>query len=225
MTIAKGRTDCEVERDTVVQRFNDLIRVLKQSKNRAEEYAKASLYDITNDKSISNEEQRSLARPFYDLLSVQEETDIRIRNIILIGMFSFWELSLMDICANYPIDVVAAKGVKPRKDNARKNDKTHYSENDYLNAIFPFGRPENVGMISSQLKEFRNYLTHGSANDGRHDAIKKLISTHPEFCVTKMQDSYHITSYDGLEQILETINDALICAETTAKTLKCNQNH
>lgn len=219
MVIAKGRTDCEAERDTIVQGFNDLLKVLKQAKCRVDEHAKAALYDIINDKSLPDEERANQSKPFNDLLSEQEEADIRIRRTILIGIFSFWELSLKDICEYYNIDVAAAKGTKQKKVSNSKTTITKYSENDYLNAIFRNNRPEKVDLISTKIKELRNYMTHGSADKSRQKIINNLISAYPNFYITKTSNGYSITSYNGLENILMTINEELMHTEMTAKTL------
>lgn len=119
MTIAKGRTTCETERDTMVQGFHELLKVLKHAKNQTEIQAKAALYDIANDKALSDEERWSQMRPFNEMLTEQEESDIRIRRTVLIGLFSFWELSLKDLCEYYKINVTKAKNVK-RKATQRK---------------------------------------------------------------------------------------------------------
>ncbi len=219
MTIARGRTDCEAERDTVVQGFRELLKVLKLAKNQTEVQAKAALYDIINDKSLSDEERCSQMRPFNDLLSIQEDLDIKIRRTILIGLFSFWELSLKNICEYYKIDVATEKGTKQKKVCDSKTAKTRNGENDYLNAIFRNKRPSKVGLISSQFKELRNYMTHGSADENRQAIIDNLITAYPDFCISKISGSYYITSYDGLNKMLKIINDSVIDAETTAKTI------
>lgn len=216
MTIAKGRTNCEAERDIIVQGFRELLKVLKHAQDQIEVQAKAALYDIINDKSLSDEERWSQMRPFNNMLSEQAESDIRIRRTILIGLFSFWELSIKDICEHYKINVAKARDTKK---GGKSKNAPKYSENDYLNAIFRDNRPKNVGLISSQIKELRNYMTHGSAGEGRQTIIDNLRAEYPDFYISKIRDNYHITSYDGLDKMLKIINDGLIDAETTAKTI------
>lgn len=217
MSIAKGRTNCEAERDAIVQGFNDLLRVLKQAKHQKEIGIKSELYDIISDHSISEEEKDTQKKPFYDLLSESEDTNTRIRRTILIGLFSFWELSLKGICDYYKIDVETAKLNNSQKEKHPKNKTPRISENDYLNAIFKAERPKEVSVISSTIKELRNYMTHGSADDDRKAVIDSLISSHPEFCISKTQDGYVIDSYDGLDHILNIIIEGLCRVEATAK--------
>lgn len=168
-------------------------------------------------------------RPFNEMLSEQEESDIRIRRTILIGLFSFWELSLKNLCEYYRINVTHVKVKNVKKEaQAEKESKSkkepNFSENDYLHAIFHNNRPESVGLISSQIKELRHYMTHGSAGEGRQKIIDTLMATHPDVCISKICGGYSISSYDGLDKMLQTINDALTIAETTVRTLNVQTN-
>lgn len=217
MTIAKGRTDCESEREIIVQGFNDLLRVLNEAKKQTEEHAKSALYDILKDNTLSEEERRLQMKPFNDLLSEQEETDIRIRRNILIGLFAFWELSLKNICEYYRIDVGASKEPKSQNDKSLKGERTYV--NDYINAIFRFGRPDIVELINTEIRELRNYMTHGSADEKRRGIIDKLMELHPEYCIAKNCGDYHISTYNGLDCILMNICDGLQIAETATKTI------
>lgn len=160
-------------------------------------------------------------KPFNEMLSEQEESDIRIRRTILIGLFSFWELSLKDLCEYYKINVTKVKNVK--KENKSKKEP-NLNVNDYLHAIFHNNRPENADLISSQIKELRNYMTHGSAGEKRKEIIDNLMTAHPDFCISKICGSYFISSYDGLDKMLTIINNGLIDTEATAKTLNAQTN-
>lgn len=218
MTIAKGCTDCESEREIIVQGFGDLLRVLMETKKQTEEHAKAALYDIINDNTLSEEERWLQMKSFNDLLSEQEETDIRIRRTVLIGMFAFWELSLKNICEYYGIDVKSTKEPKSKNNNKSPKSERFYV-NNYINAIFRLGRPDIVELIISEIKELRNYMTHGSADEKRQSIIDNLMDLHPEFCIAKNCGEYHIYSYNGLDSILRNIYDGLQIAEVTTKTI------
>lgn len=157
------------------------------------------------------------------MLSEQEETDIRIRRTLLIGMFSFWELSLKEICEFYKLGIANDNGIeqnkKQRNGNEQKNKKPYYNYNDYANAIFQSERPEIVNLINSEIKELRNYMTHGTVKADKIADIENLMKSHPEFCICKNCSDFFITSYDGLENILKVLSDGLICAEDKAKIL------
>lgn len=219
MTIAKGRTDCESEREIFVQGFKDLLRVLMTAKKQTEEHAKAALYDIINDNTLSDEERWVQMKPFNDLLSEQEETDIRIRRNILIGLFAFWELSLKEICEYYKIVVGIPKIEKKNNEGKAPKENGFYKVSDYIKAIFPSELPNAVKLISNQIRELRNYMTHGSADEKRKVIIDKLMDSHPEFCIAKKCGDYHISSYDGLDSILMNICDGLRIAEKDARTI------
>ena len=221
--IAKGRSDCEAERDTIVQGFNDLLRVLKDAKNRTEEHAKAALYDIIHDESLSDEERRTEMKGYTDLLSEQEETDIKIRRTILIGLFSFWETSLRNICDYYKIAVKKAN-IRKTPNKLKPDKEPIYNVTDYLTAIFHSNLPDTLELINSKIKELRNYMTHGSADAERMAIVDSLITDHPEFGIRKTANHYHIASYDGLDHILKVLNDGTVRAEMTAKTLERQTN-
>lgn len=219
MTIAKGRTDCESDREIIVQGFHDLLRVLKDAKKQTEEHAKSALYDIINGNKLSDEERWTQMKPFNDLLSEQEESDIRIRRNILIGLFAFWELSLKDICGYYRIDVEMPKREKKKNEGKAPGGNGFYKVNDYIKAIFPSELPNAVKLISNQIRDLRNYMTHGNADEKRKGIINKLMDSHPEYCIAINFGGYHISSYNGLDCILRDICNGLQIAEKEAKTI------
>ena len=194
--------------------LNALIRAKKQT----DIHAKASLYDILKDDSISDDERLTISKAFNDLLSDQEEKDIRIRQAILIGLFSFWEISLHDICEYYGIwpttSSTSSKDKKPTKQSYKL-----YSYN-YLNAIYSSKIPESSNLIESQIKELRNYMTHGCADSRRQAILDNLLTAYPEFHISSTNDTYYISDYAGLYNILKIISDELKDAENTAKNSK-----
>lgn len=216
MTISTARTDCKSEREIVVQGFSDLLRVLKVTKKQNEENIQKFISDIEKDITLSEEERRILISPYYDLLSEQEESDIRIRRTILIGLFSLWELSLKNICEYYHID--GGTTIEQKTTIRKRNNHRLYSVNDYITAIFNRIIPHEIEIICTQIKELRNYMTHGKVDNKRQIIIDSLIVAHPEFCIIKKCEDYCITSYNGLECILNCIYNGLQLAEKTAKT-------
>lgn len=67
-------------------------------------------------------------------------------------------------------------------------------------------------------------MTHGSAGEGRQSIINTLMAARPDFGISKVCGGYSINSYDGLDKILQIINDGLTIAETTARTLNEQTN-
>jgi len=62
-------------------------------------------------------------------------------------------------------------------------------------------------------------MTHGSADKDRQATIDRLMSANPDFCISKISGDYYLTAYNGLDNILKIIENGLVIAETTAKTL------
>lgn len=221
MTFAKGRTDCETEREIITQGFKELLETLKQVKYQKSVRIKADLFDVITDCSLSNEERLTKESPLYCALAERDEMDIRIRRTILIGMFSFWELSLKNICEYYKIGI--SRKNKNQDRNApqyNKEKESFFSENDYLNAIYASQRPKIISLISSEIKELRNYMTHGTANSNRKAVITNLIDKFPDFCIRESDDGFYIYSYSGLEKILDKIIEGLKYVDSSATGLK-----
>lgn len=202
MAIAKGRTNREAERDMIIQELRDLINVVKQSKEQNDEKIKAQLYDIVSEVSISEEELQTRKSPLIDVLSEIEETHIRIRHIILIGIFSFWELSIKDILQIHDLTTTN----KSKKSNLRK----------CINSIYGDVLPEKISIMDGGLRELRNYYTHGDLKKNKDLIIQNLIKHHPEFGITKSCSGYYLNSYSGVEAILNFVIEALHDAESIA---------
>lgn len=217
MIISKGRSNCEAERDLVIQGFCDLIEVSVNAKRLKEDSIKGRLYDIITDRTLSEEERLSLQHPLEDELAEQEEQDIRIRRSVLIGIYSFWELSLLEMVNHYNLPLKKAK----KKENGKKKE-IKGSASDYLNSIFENPMPANMQMIDSELKEFRNYMTHGSIGVDRKAVIDKMIANHSEFDICQTIEGYHLSSYNGLIAILNLLEEALEECELVAKNKKTN---
>lgn len=222
MAIAKGQTNCRAERDTTLFGFNDLLKIANDSKLGNEAHIKANLYDIITNNDDSPEEKNTQKRPLEEALNSQEESDIRIRRAILMGLFSFWEISLKELCQYYDI----ALNKKGKKNNSNqqtgnsRNKKSRFYSSDYLWSIFYDNIPEDANLIDTNIGELRNYMTHGDADNDRQQAIKNLAETHPEFDIKEGYEA-HLASYQGLLKIKELIESTLNQIETYIKE---NQN-
>ena len=194
MTVAKGQTNCEAERDIVMQGFHDLIMVASKSKELAESAIKAQLYDILTDFTIGSDEKQSLANPLENIIEEKNEIHIRIRKSILIGLYSFMELSLKNILEYYTIAY---------KDTGKLE-----------NLLSPlFGNkpdPSEIMQINSGLRLLRNYMTHGSLSNRMKNEIEVLIAKHPEFGLVKGTDNFYLSSYDGLSNSLYILSLAVL---------------
>lgn len=213
MPIAKGRTNCEAEREVLIQGFVDLLDLVNKSKIDNEAHIKAQLYDINKD-NISLEEKKTNAHPFLNLLSEIEEKNIRIRRTILIGIFSFWELSLKHLLEYHKIEVKKKeqRAIKPNKEK-----KTPiFNSTDYLYTIFDKDKPDEVCLINDYIREFRNFMTHGGGDDNRFNIIASLQAQHPEFHIEGKKTEFYIGEYSGLKEILIHVVNALDITEKKA---------
>ena len=223
MAIGEGITNCQNEREITATGFRDLLKVVQNAKNLTESNIKAILYDIITNPFDNPEEKNCQKRPLEDTLNEQEETDIRIRRAILIGLFAFWEVSIKEICEYYKVPIKKNNGQKEKTWNKSENPdikynsvkeekKPMYNSTDYISSIYDNDIPENVKIIDPSIKELRNFMTHGSTSEKRNQIIETLADNHPEFDI-KTGDSVYLSSYDGLVKITELIETTLNSTE------------
>lgn len=215
MVFAKGRTNCTFQRDLIKEGFYDLLNALQELHDQMERHIKKDADNVISGNSLSEEEKVSLTRPFIEVLSNIEEKHIKIRNTILIGLYSFWESSLKDISNYYSLCITPTKK-RALKSKHNSTYLSRYYANDYLKVIFHDVSPKEVNTISEKIKELRNYITHDSTNENRERIINELILSHPEYHLCHSSNGYYFDSYEGLVRILETMVQALHIAEESA---------
>ena len=98
MSFAKGRSDCEAERDIIARGFVDMLDLLSKEESNTKDYFKARLYDLETDKNLSDEERQTYSSPLFTQMYDVDDKHDRIRRTILMGLYSFWETSLLNIC-------------------------------------------------------------------------------------------------------------------------------
>lgn len=213
MTIAKGRTICQAERNLVRQGFSEQLQILEDSQVEQENVFKAKLYDIITDLSISDDEKPSLKHSWSSELQELEERHIRIRRSVFIGLYSFWEVSLMDIANTYLSTIIQSK-------KTLVNKSISPGASDYLKQIYGKSLPASIVIIDENVREFRNYLVHGSLTEKRMQMIDELLKTHPEFCIGKVSKHYFLRSYKGLMVLLNELSRELDSAEDKLLEIK-----
>ncbi len=213
MTIAKGRTNCKAERDIVHQGFCEQLEILKESQQSQENIFKAHLYDIITDYSISNEEKSTLKNPWIQQLQELEERHIRIMRSMFIGLYSFWEVSLMNI-----VETHISSCVDLKKSTSNKSKKMGVE--DYLKQIYGKNYPTTVEVINKNIRELRNYLVHGSLNTYRQSLINDLANNFPEMRIQIDCGEYYISDYSGLYFLLELFTHELDNAENSILATK-----
>lgn len=212
MTIAKGRTNCQSGRDLVLKGFSEQLQILEDSQIEQENVFKAHLYDIITDYSISEVEKSSLKHPWSNELHKLEERHIRIRRSVFIGSYSFWEVSLMNI-VNTHIPAMVENALKSKKSK-------NFGASDYLKMIYGGKLPSSVNLIDNNIREFRNYLVHGTLTEERKLLISTLANSYPEFCIRGISNTYFIDSYKGVSEMLMLFSKELENAENEILKIK-----
>lgn len=203
MSIAKGKSDYENERDTFVAGFHDLIEAAEKAKKCFDDSLKADLYDLLTDSGVPRDEIETQSSPLLDLLSEQNERDIRIRKSMVIGIYSFLETSLSGLCLNKTV---------------HKKDESYLAT--YTRAIYGNGKPlPQLKLLDKSFRPLRNQMTHGGKikkQDIRE--IENLIKIHPEFSIKKCCNQYYIDSYSGIRLMLGFVEETLSIVEKYIKT-------
>lgn len=226
MSFAKGRSECEAERDIIAQGFTDMLELLSKEETETKDYFKARLYDLETDKELPREERQSYSSPLFAQMYYVDDKHDRIRRTILIGLYSFWETSLLNLCEHNNAIERALKetilNVNKHQDNTTKKENGKRGSIPYLQKIYGGEQlPEPMRLIKDYIRELRNFIVHGTANEERKRTINELSKSHPEFGI-KIDCSckYRLSTYKGIEEILTVIKSALNQAEQQTKLKK-----
>lgn len=219
MAIAKGLSNNQAERNVVMQGFYEQLEIAQQSQYEQEASIKAKLYDIIEDNELSEEEKQSLKKPLTNELDEIENKHIRIRRSILIGLYSFWEVSLNNILSSQSSVFQHPNNEPSQKDRISKKSKVW----KYLKQIYGENIPDTSLLINGAIRECRNYMVHGQLSSSQEKVIKSLKVSNPEFCISITGGNCVIMSYTGLRQLLEFITNELDNAEYTSITNQHNK--
>lgn len=213
MAIAKGLSINEAERFIVMQGFYEQLEIAQQSQYAQETSIKAKLYDIIEDNSLDEDEKQSLKKPLISELEEIENKHIRIRRSVLIGLYSFWEVSLKAILSSQSfISPHSNKGNRQIERNSKKSKAWNY-----LKQIYGEDIPNTSLLIDDAIRECRNYIVHGQLSSNQEETIRTLEVSNPEFCIGITCGNCVITHYSGLRHLLEYISRELDNAELAAK--------
>lgn len=219
MAIAKGLSINQAERCIVMQGFYEQLEVAQQSQYAQEANIKAKLYDIIEDNSLEEDEKNSLKKTLISELEEIENKHIRIRRSVLIGLYSFWEVSLKAILSSQSfISPHSNKGNLQIERTARKSKAWIY-----LKRIYGEDIPNTSLLIDDAIRECRNYIVHGQLSSSQEKTIRTFVASNPEFCIEIICGNCVITCYSGLLHLLEYISRELDNAELAAKK-QHNQN-
>lgn len=190
------------------------MEIAQQSQYEQEASIKVKLYDIIEDNELSEEEKQSLKKPLTNELEEIENKHIRIRRSILIGLYSFWEVSLNNILSSQSSAFQHPDNEPQQKDGMSKKSKAW----KYLKQIYGENIPDTSLLINSAIRVCRNYMVHGQLSSSQEKVIKSLEVSNPEFCISITGGNCVIMSYTGLRKLLEFITNELDNAEYNSIT-------
>ena len=195
--------------------FNELINVMSSYESHGKDSIKEQLNLIVNDPLIPSEENYSPKSLFEDELCIIEEVQSTIRRSIAVGIFAFWELSLLEIVNTY-----FKKDIDNYTDVSAINRKHNIKVTDLLNIIFQNKVPKNISSFQESFSALRNFITHGKMSGSRKQKIQNLIREHPDFSIIESNNNFNFSSYSGLIKILTSIGQILQIAENSHKNQK-----
>ncbi len=213
MAIAKGLSINQAERCVVMQGFYEQLEIAQQSQYAQESSIKAKLYDIIEDNSLEEYEKQSLKKPLISELEEIENKHIRIRCSVLIGLYSFWEVSLKAILSSQSFISSPSNKGNWQIERTPKKSKAW----NYLKQIYGEDIPNTSLLIDGAIRECRNYIVHGHLSSHQEETIRILEVSNPEFCIGIICGNYVITHYSGLCHLFEYISRELDNAELAAK--------
>ncbi len=202
-----------------MQGFYEQLEIAQQSQYVQETSIKAKLYDIIEGNSLEEDEKQSLKMPLINELEEIENKHIRIRRSILIGLYSFWEVSLNAILSSQSfISPHSNKGNRQIERTSKKSKAWNY-----LKQIYGEDIPNTSLLIGGAIRECRNYIVHGQLSSSQEETIRTLEVSNPEFSIGIICGNCVIAYYSGLRHLLEYISLELDNAELAAKK-QHNQN-
>lgn len=229
MAIAKGQSNVVTDINILQETLENIISSTESKYQAIIDSLKARIYDIEHNPSTDNEEIKNLSGPvYYELEDYVAQRDIS-RNKLVICIYSICEATLSNICEVFEISVIK----EPRNDKSPKlcpvlNDRecsvrskkqsTVYL-GDYLYTLNPNYKSDwiEAKIVSSAIRNLRNYLTHSSDRKTRADKIVKELSTNGITSMSQIDGRIIIQDIQGVRQILHICYEMLIKAEQIAK--------
>ena len=190
---------------------------------------KANIFDIENDKTLSTEERYNVTSSYYDELEKYESQRYLSRNKLVICIYSICEIILAGICVDNSHKPVKMSGsiIKPllcpnlggRVCNVKRSRKPNYHLKDYLYTLDPEFITDwnDARIVSTAIRNLRNYLSHRRANAKYADKLIKSLSECGIKYITQINGNIIIDNIESIWNILEIIFEMLKKAEEKAE--------
>lgn len=236
MAIAKGRSCVMAELDILKETLESMINSTESKFRDIIDSLKAELFDIEHNKAIEPEVRNSLSYPFYNELDIYISQRFISRNKLVICIYSICEATLASICKDYDYKIVkesshaiksmSCANLNGRECNVKRIKRTNYYLKDYLYSLNPAYLTDwnEANIVSTVVKDLRNYLTHSKADEKRAVRIIKSLSKCGFNCISQEDGKIIIQDIADIQQILNMCYEMLVTAEQIAKSKSINVN-
>lgn len=197
--IAKGRSNIEADIDFMYESYESLIERIEMSYKKDIQDIKDIIQSVKEDITIDYEEKQSILRPYFDALDTLNQQNIKSKNALFCTIYSFWEISLYELCKYYKVEFY------------KKNGNINYAPRitDYLHELL---NEEAIACIPkillNELDELRNYFIHGTLSPQRKNIIKN-ISKEEFICIQEINGDFILKSFTELRNTLKIIYKTL----------------
>ena len=192
--IAKGRTTIRAEIDFGYSAYSQIIKEKEAIICDDIQYMDKEIESITHDSTIDFEEKSSLCEPYESTKLEMEDRYAVFNRLMYCAIYSFWETSLCGI--------LKYNGITPKRELSEKLEQTGFPKNP------------DIELLSTSIRELRNYFVHGNLFQEREDDIQPCIEKYGALGLIKGYNSYYISSADFVQAILDLVYKTLCEIDT-----------
>ena len=226
MTISKGQSCVMVELDILKDSLENMINSCEARFRETINNLKSEIFDLEHKTDIP-EELKTLTNQYYIELENYTTQRYYSRNKLVIAIYSICEAILESICADYKLNVVKESEPRSKKCphidckecDIKTRKKPNFYLNDYLYTINPKYKTEctDACIVSTSIRELRNYLTHSKENAKRASMVVEKLSQDGFSDIIQRNGKVIIDKIDTIQKILMYCYNMLVEAEHRAK--------
>lgn len=230
MAIAKGQSCVMAELDILKDTLESMINSTESKFRDIIDSLKDELFDIEHDKKIGPGERNSLLCTYYSELDKYITQRFLSRNKLVICIYSICESTLASICKDYNFKIekevghnsklISCPNMNGRECNIKRKKNTIYYLNDYLYTLNPRYSVDwkDAYIVSTDIKDLRNYLTHSKTDVTRAAKIIQGLSNNRFEHISQVEGNILIQKVEDIHKILKLCYEMLISAEKIAKS-------
>lgn len=229
MAIAKGRSCSMGELDILKDALENMINSTELKFRDIIDSLKACIFDLEHDTSTDVKDRNSVSISFYSELEKFEYQRNISRNKLVICIYSICEATLASICEIHKIKLVKEPNSNnmlklcPYSDDGKckvkRRKREEYYLTDYLYTIDPNYKMDwgEANIVSTAIKNLRNYLTHSKADVKRARKIISELSSYGFNHISQSEGKIMIQEIEDVYCILNVCCKMLVGAEQKAK--------